>query len=129
MERENRAPVDLMLEGKLEEAEQEYLRLYLDALEGGDRFIGVDLVTQLHFCIAREEGRPPEEVTSVVKEVVLQALDRRGLSIDRSIVVDDVEAAHKGVLEGKRRAERSIERVEKKTERDWQETVEAYGPD
>ncbi len=129
MEREYLDPVDLMLEGRLKEAEKEYLQLYLDALQGGDHFIGVDLVTQLHFCIARQEGQPPEDVTSRVREAVLRALDSGRLSVDRRIVEDDLAAARSGVLEGKKRAERSVERVDEEKERGRQETVEVYGPD
>jgi hypothetical protein len=104
---------DLMLEGKLEEATDTCLRLYVDALEEGDRFIGTHIVTQLHFCIAgMEGGRAPLDVSVAVRKAILGELQRRGLDIDTMLVLDDIAIARELILTGKTEAEKSIERVD-----------------
>ena len=113
-------PVDLMLEGRMHEAAERYLELYVDAVQEGDRSVGADLVAQLHYCIAGDservasnsEGRSPEEVTKEVEKVILREFSRRELSFDKGLIADDIAIAVKGLLWQKKRSERSIEAVE-----------------
>lgn len=120
-------PVDLMLEGRMHEAAERYLELYVDAHEEGDRSVGADLVAQLHYCIAGEservagdsEGRSPEEVTPEVEEVILREFSRRNLSFDKGLIADDIAIAVQGLLWQRKRAEKSIEAVEQEKEHRW----------
>ena len=124
MREKQRDPVDLMLEGKLQEATKLYLDLYVEAIEEGDRWIGRDLVTQLHYCIAGRigedeangEGRSPEDVTKEVEEVILNELSLRGVRFDKSAITDDIEIASEDLRRARKRAEKSIEAVEHEKE-------------
>ena len=116
-------PVDLMLEGRMSDATEAYLRLYSEALESGDRFIGADLIVQLHFSVAGDRsGSAPEDVTEAVEQMVMSALRERGVDVDEQIVQivdDDIAIAKKGLLAGRKRSERSVEAVDREKSLRW----------
>ena len=114
MNRREPGPVDLMLMDRMNDATRMYLDFYLEALESGDRYIGADLVTQMHFSVAGKiRGRDPESVTDEVKKLVLDALLERGIDVDRQIVADDLAIAKKVLETGRKRSERSIEQMDR----------------
>ncbi len=116
-------PVDLMLEGRMSDATEAYLRLYLEALESGDHFIGADLIAQLHFSVAGDRSdSTPEDVTEAVEQMVMGTLRERGIDIEKQIVVDDIEIAKKGLLAGRKRSEMSIEAVDREKRARWKGT-------
>ena len=113
-------PVDLMLEGRMEEATQIYLCFYLEALDSGDRFIGSDLISQLHFSVAGQRpGTEPESVSEEVELLIMGALSERRIEVDRQIVSDDLAIARKGLSAGRKRSERSIEAVDNEKSTRW----------
>ena len=120
MERESHDPVDFMLEGKMKAATERYLGFYLEALEKGDRFIGADLISQLHFSLAGEEpGSAPEDVTEAVEQMVMSALRERGIAVDKQIVIDDIAIAKKGLSTGRKQSEKSVEAVDIQKSKRW----------
>ncbi len=110
MTRRKPDPVDLMLMGRMNDATKMYLDFYLESLEIGDRYIGADLVAQMHFSVAGENpGTDPESVTNQVEGMVMNALRKRGIDVDNQIVADDLAIAKKALAEGRKRSERSVE--------------------
>ena len=105
-------PVDLMLMGRMKEATKKYLDIYMDALESGDRYIGPDLVAQMHFSVAGQNpGTDPESVSDDVERLVKDALLEREIHVDELVVADDLAIA-KNILEaGRKRSERSFQAV------------------
>ena len=115
-------PVDLMLKGRMKDATKMYLDFYLEALESGDHYIGRDLIAQLHFSVAGDRsGFAPEDVTESVELMVMSALRERGIDVDRQIVIDDIEIAKKGLLAGRKRAEKSVESVDREKSLRWKD--------
>ena len=120
-------PVDLMLDGKLDEAADKFLQLYMEALEAGDFSVGRDLVAQLHYCLAGAKDitlarQPPEQLTHEVGEAIFGELKRRGVDVDRhrGVINDDLAIAKEDVQSQRKRAEKSIEAVEKEKQRRWE---------
>ena len=102
-------PVDLMLMGKMEEATQIYLDFYLEALESGDHFISSELISQLHFSVAGHiPGREPESVSEEVKRLVMTALSKGGIDVDKQVVIDDLAIARKRLSYDRKQSEKSI---------------------
>ncbi len=102
-------PVDLMLLGRMDEAAKMYLNLYLEAIEEGDRYIGPDLLSKLHFCLAGKETefrRVPEDTTLEVEQMVLSELRNRGMGLDEQIVMDDIAIAKNNVVAARENSER-----------------------
>lgn len=120
---QERAPdaVDLMLEGRLDDAIQEYLTLYSEAVEERNWQIGPDLIAQLLYCFAlRQEGSSPEKVSSQVAEHVADVLHRKGVTPDGRRVDDDLELALGQVRAAKRAAGASVKRAQKEKDQRWQ---------
>ena len=114
MEHRKRDPVDLMLDGNMNAATETYLAFYIDALESGDRFIGADLLSQLHFSMAGEDlGSEPEAASDAVQELVMSALRQRELHKYEQIVADDIAIAKRGLVTGRKRSEKSVESVDR----------------
>ena len=122
MDRRKNDPVDLMLEGRMNDATETYLDFYLEALESGDRFIGADLISQLHFSVAGDKlGLEPEAVTEVVEQMVMSAVHKRGIDVDKQIVMDDIAIAKEGLAAGRKRSEESIEAVDSQKSQRWKD--------
>ena len=127
-------PVDLMMDGRFEEAQQTYLHLYVEALKRGDLAIGPDLIAGLHYCIAGAtksrnvlpgdyDVASPETVSSEVEEAVVEELREHQMDLDKR-VSDQLQMGRAMVSRGKRRAERSVERVETEKHRRWSRSKE-----
>ena len=102
-------PVDLMLMGRMKEATDKYLGIYMEVLEIGDRYIGPDLVAQMHFSVAGQNpGTDPESVTDEVESLVRRAAKERGIIVDEQFLADDFAIAKKSLEVGRKRSERSI---------------------
>ena len=117
-----------MLKGRMRDATEMYLNFYLEALYSRDRFIGADLISQLHFSVAGENpGTEPEAVTEAVEQLIMGALRERGVDVDgqivaddiRQIVADDIAIAKKGLSAGRKRSERSVESVDREKSLRW----------
>ncbi len=125
MDRRKHDPVDLMLEGRMNDATKTYLDFYLEALESGDRFIGADLISQLHFSVAGDDpGSEPEAVTEAVEQMVMSALRERGIDVDEQVVqvvIDDIAIATKGLSAGRKRSEESVEAVDRQKKVRWKD--------
>ena len=122
MDHKKHDPVDLMLEGRMNDATETYLALYLGALESGDRFIGADLISQLHFSVAGDDpGSEPEAVTEVVEQMVMSALRERGIDVDEQVVIDDIVIATKRLSAGRKRSEESVEAVDRQKKVRWKD--------
>ena len=124
-------PVDLMLEGKFQDAAETYLELYVEALTEGDEYVGADLLTQLHHCFAGMRGEPspqdprmmqwpsPQDVAQDVREAIFLKFKARNLPIDEIKITDNMAVARESLRSAKKRAERSIDAVEKEKDRHW----------
>ena len=109
-------PIDLMLDGKFEEAAQAYVALYVDTLKRKDFAIGPDLLMALQYCVAGMAKQEP--ATPDVQVLVKEQLMKRDVKIDGH-VQDDLQIANSMVKKAKERAERSVVGVEK--QRQWKE--------
>jgi hypothetical protein len=110
-------PVDLMLDGRFEDAARAYVSLYIDALQRADFAIGPDLLMGLHYCVAGMTGREPSSAD--VEQAVRAQLTARKVKVDRR-VLDQLQVATSMVKKGRQRAERSVAGVESDKERRWE---------
>src|SRR5689334_16809274 len=84
-------PVDLMLDGKFEEAAKAYLELYVDALKRGDFAFGPDLLMGMQYCVA---GITKHEPTAREVEIaVKRRLAEHNVKFDKH-VEDDLQIAN-----------------------------------
>jgi hypothetical protein len=111
-------PVDLMLDGKFDEAAQAYVALYADALKKKDYSIGPDLLMGLQYCVAGMAKQAPTDTD--VEVTVRNELAKRHVKIDRH-VKDHLQIANSMVEKGRKRAERSVAGVESEKQRRWKE--------
>lgn len=98
MEKVKRAsPVDLMLDGKMDEAAEIYLDLYVEALAEGDRFIGPYLLPPLHSCVASVKGGETlDDVSKNVEAMIWKKAGERGVKRNKETetdVSDDISIA------------------------------------
>lgn len=113
MKRERLDPVDLMMLGKMDEAAEKYLDLYVEMVEQGDRFVTPLILSQLHFCVAgtdKKAWRIPESVSDEVERMVLNELHKRGVEVDERTVKDDIENARNNLVADREYAERLSQR-------------------
>jgi hypothetical protein len=111
-------PVDLMLDGKFEEAAEAYLALYVDALKREDFAIGPDLLMGLQYCVAATAKNEP--TAHQVELAVKEQLTLRHVNLDRQ-VKDHLQIANSMVKNAKKRADRSVARVESEKQRRWKD--------
>ena len=105
--RERSGPVDLMMQGRMDEAAKMYLDVYPDV--AGDMFIGPQILSQLHFCVAgKEPRRAPEDATGEVEEMALRKLRECGADVDERIVKDEVAMARDIIKESRDRANKAL---------------------
>jgi len=109
-------PVDLMLDGRFEDAARAYLKLYVDALRRQDFAIGPDLLMGLHYCLAGV--RRLEPIAPDVDVAVKEELVRHDLKMDKR-VRDQLQTARSMVNKARKRAERSVAWVESEKDRRW----------
>ena len=114
-------PVDLILRGDLDAAIGQYVGLYLDALRDGDRYIGPDLCAQLLYSVAAKEERPAEDAVEQVRALLEGEIRRAELEVDPRLLEDDLEAAKVAVRAAHKRADRSVEKVEREKEQRWRD--------
>ena len=90
-------PVDLMLDGKMDEAAEAYLDLYVEALAEGDRFIGPYLLSPLHSCVASVKGGETlDDVSQNVEAMIWEKAGERGVKRNKETemdVSDDISIA------------------------------------
>ena len=128
MDGERADPIDLLLEGKVEQAIETYVDLYVDALLREDLFIGEDLATQLHLCLAAKRdraisqgSREPEDLSEEVQHIIVGELKRRQLTFDERVVRDHVAAGKSAVRSARERSDKSVAALESE-ERPWNES-------
>jgi hypothetical protein len=110
-------PLDLLVQGKYQEATKKYLELYLEALTTGDRFIGVDLLTPMHFSVAK--GEDPEASRGQIEQLIIRGLRERRIPVNddlRQVIEDDLNSARSALESSRKRTERSIRRVDTEKE-------------
>jgi len=109
-------PVDLMLDGKFDEAAEAYARLYALAIDRGDYGIAPDLLMGLQYCMAGSAKQSPQERSLVPS--IREVLRRHGVR-DDSRVSEDVEIAASMIRKARRKSERSLSTVDlEKSDRD-----------
>ena len=106
-------PVDLMMEGKFDEAINVLLAMYVEAARRGDNYIGTDLCVQLLHCVAVQEKRLPEESATKVEKLIRAAMSRDGLTLDEDTLRRQMEGAAAEVKVGRVRAEEGLRRFER----------------
>ena len=112
MTRRKPDPVDLMMMGRMEEAAERYLDLYMNALEIGDRYIGTFLLPKLHFCVAGQNpGTDPLSVGDEVEALVRDAIRERGISVDEQFLADDLAIAKLSLEADRKHSERILRAV------------------
>ena len=105
--RERSGPVDLMMRGEMDKAAKMYLDVYPDV--AGDMFIGPQILSQLHLCVAgKYPGRSPEDATGEVEEMALRKLRECGADVDERTVKDEVAMARDMILESRERADKAL---------------------
>jgi hypothetical protein len=107
-------PVDLMLDGKFEEAASAYAALYAEALKNGNLAIGPDLLMGLQYCVAGMMKEAPAQADVDVS--VKQELAKRGVKIGTD-VDDHLHIARAMVAKARQRGERSVASVESEKKR------------
>ena len=117
-------PVDLIMLGKLEEAADAYIELYINAVQEGHGNMGPDLCAQLlYIAAADEESFPPEgsKARKRVLDLISVRANKRNLEVGSHVFSDHVKAAAEGIRKAKARSEKSIEKVEREKEMRWRE--------
>ena len=105
---ERTSPVDLMLDGKMDEAAEKYLNMYAKfCLVERDRFIGPYLLSSLHTCVAKIEGvKTFDEVSKRVESKIWEKARERGVEVDKELemdVSDDISIAREQIKVAARR--------------------------
>ena len=92
-------PMDLMMQGRIPEAAEEYLKLYVKSAKTGDHFLGPIALTQLHYCVAgMTPGVLPENATKHVEVMARERLREEGVEIVEENVRLDLSLAENTVL-------------------------------
>ena len=100
MKRANhKGPIDLMQQGRIPEAAEEYLKLYVKSAKIGDHFLGPIALVQLHYCVAgMTPGVLPENATKHVEIMARERLREEGVEIVEESVRLDLSLAENNVL-------------------------------
>lgn len=106
-------PVDLMMDGKFDEAIEILLQMYVEAARRGDNYIGTDLCAQLLYCVAVQGETLPELAADEVASLIKEAMKRDGLAVDEATLCRQLEGAEAEVKAGRIKAEESLQRFDK----------------
>ena len=105
----HKGPADLMYRGRMDEAAQVYLDVYVESVEIGDRYIGPLALSQLHFCVAGiETDVEPADATKRVEAMARDRLRESGVEFVEEDVILDVAIAKSYVLDAKERREKTL---------------------
>ena len=123
-------PVDELMSGDVSRAVEAYARLVADAVEQGDIAMVSDLFMQLEVSLASwTRGQWPEAVEDEAEKMVRVVLTRRpsAITVDASTSVDKLIAdgkalARENLERARKRAEKSIDDVEKDKVDRWKGT-------
>ena len=104
---ERSGPVDLMMQGRMDEAAELYLDVYPDV--AGDLLIGPQILSQLHLCVAGKEPRcAPEDATGEVEEMALRRLRECESDVDERIVKHEIAMARDIIKASRDRANKAL---------------------
>lgn len=106
---EHKGPADLMYRGRVDEAAEIYLDLYVESVEIGDRYIGPLALSQLHFCVAGiENGVEPVDATKHVEAMARDRLRESGVEFAEEDVKLDIAIAKSYVMDAKEKREKNL---------------------
>ena len=95
----HKGPIDLMQQGRIAEAAEEYLKLYVKSAKTDDHFLGPIALTQLHYCVAwMKPGVRPENATKHVEIMARARLREEGIEVAEESVRLDLSLAEDNVL-------------------------------
>ena len=106
---DHNGPADLMRLGRMDEAAQIYLDIYVESVEIGDRYIGPLALSQLHFCVAGiENDLEPVDATKRVEAMARDRLRESGVEFVEEDVKLDISIAKSYVLDAKEKREKVL---------------------
>src|SRR3712207_163918 len=93
--------IDLLLRGQYDGATERYIEMYIWSLKDEDRFIGVDLCTQLLYVVAIKNESSAENVVQEVRALLTARIRDLPIDINLRYLDDDLSSARNAVLEAK----------------------------
>ena len=92
-------PMDMMMQGRIDEAAEEYLKLYVKSAKTDGHFMGPIALTQLHYCVAgMKPGVRPENATKHVEAMARERLREEGIEVAEESIRLDLSLAENNVL-------------------------------
>jgi len=87
-------PVDLIIEGKIEEAIEAYVNLYVEILDEHDFNFCQYLVIQLYMCLViKYKGQVPEDFCRMIEHLITAKFNQHSKLMYLHIIKDDIEGA------------------------------------